>query len=119
VDGQGAAGIKPCRCRPILGQGRTKIFTVGIRHSLLEEIELPESGPSLTEQIHYDQMLNAYQQALMELPVSIQQVVKLYHVDGLTHREIARKLGKSTSWVEKSITKALLYCRQQLEDFDF
>jgi hypothetical protein len=34
VDGQGAAGIKPCRCRPILGQGRTKIFTVGIRHSL-------------------------------------------------------------------------------------
>jgi transposase InsO family protein len=35
VDGQGAAGIKPCRCRPILGQGRTKIFTVGIRHSLL------------------------------------------------------------------------------------
>jgi hypothetical protein len=37
VDGQGAAGIKPCRCRPILGQGRTKIFTVGIRHSLLYE----------------------------------------------------------------------------------
>jgi putative transposase len=37
VDGQGAAGIKPCRCRPILGQGRTKIFTVGIRHSLLQK----------------------------------------------------------------------------------
>ncbi len=28
VDGQGVEDIKPCRCRPILGQGRTKIFTV-------------------------------------------------------------------------------------------
>jgi choline dehydrogenase-like flavoprotein len=59
MDGQGAAGIKPCRCRPILGQGRTKIFTVGIRHSLLDHPYLlcwgllPEAagvgrGPSCT-----------------------------------------------------------------------
>ncbi|WP_347990089.1 hypothetical protein [Methylomonas sp. AM2-LC] len=36
VDGQGVEDIKPCRCRPILGQGRTKIFTVesGTRFAL-------------------------------------------------------------------------------------
>jgi RNA polymerase sigma factor (sigma-70 family) len=85
----------------------------------IEELSLVESGPSLNEQLHYDQLLQAYQQALSELPDSMQQVVKLYHVDGLTHREIARKLGKSLSWVEKSITKAILHCRQQLNDFDY
>ncbi len=85
----------------------------------VDDCEFIEPSPSLPEQIHYEQLLAAYQQALSELPGYVQQIVRLYHIDGLTHLEIARKIGKSTSWVEKSITRALLHCRQKIGDIDY
>ena len=85
----------------------------------VEEMALAEPGPSPTEQIHYDQLLEAYQQVLSTLPGPVQQVIRLYHVDGLTHQEIARKLGKSTSWVEKTIKQALLHCRAKMGDINY
>jgi RNA polymerase sigma factor (sigma-70 family) len=84
-----------------------------------DDIDYADLSPSPIEQIHYHQLLHAYQLALLELPAPVQQVVRLFHIDGLSQRDIARKLGKSVSWVEKSITKALVHCRPRLDDFDY
>jgi RNA polymerase sigma-70 factor (ECF subfamily) len=85
----------------------------------LEDIDCTEPVPSLPEQLHYDQLLDAYQQALNELPDYVQEIVRLFHIEGLTHQEIAKKLGKSTSWIEKSIARALLHCRQKIDDIEY
>ncbi len=85
----------------------------------LEDIDCTEPVPSLPEQLHYQQLLAAYQQALSELPDYVQEIVRLFHIEGLTHQEIARKLGKSTSWIEKSIARALLHCRQKIDDIEY
>lgn len=85
----------------------------------LEDIDCSEPAPSLPEQAHYAQLLDAYQHALGELPDEAQEIVRLFHIDGLTHLEIARKLGKSTSWIEKSIARALLHCRQKIDDINY
>jgi RNA polymerase sigma factor (sigma-70 family) len=85
----------------------------------LEDIDCTEPVPSLPEQLHYEQLLAAYQQALSELPDYVQEIVRLFHIEGLTHQEIAKKLGKSTSWIEKSIARALLHCRQKIDDIEY
>jgi RNA polymerase sigma factor (sigma-70 family) len=54
--------------------------------------------------------------ALSELPERCTEVLYLSRIQGLTHSEIARKLGISKSLVEKQIMRALNHCRQAIDD---
>lgn len=52
--------------------------------------------------------------ALRELPEKCRQMLYMSRVEGMTHAEIACRLGVSRSLVEKYLIKAILHCRSQL-----
>lgn len=52
--------------------------------------------------------------ALSELPQKCREVLILARVQGLEHKEIARRLGVSVSLVEKYQLRALRHCRERL-----
>lgn len=54
--------------------------------------------------------------ALSELPPKCREVLILARVQGLEHKEIARRLGVSVSLVEKYQLRALRHCRERLDD---
>lgn len=53
---------------------------------------------------------------LNELPSSCATAFLLNKIEGMTHREIANRMGISTSMVEKHIMRALKHCRDVLKD---
>lgn len=53
--------------------------------------------------------------ALAELPARCRDVLYLSRMEGLTHIEIAERLGVSRSLVEKYAVRALMHCRRKLE----
>ncbi|MDT4329617.1 RNA polymerase sigma factor [Methylomonas sp. MED-D] len=53
--------------------------------------------------------------ALAELPDLCADILYLSRIEGLSHAEIAARLGISLSWVEKQLARALLQCRQALD----
>ncbi|GJL60154.1 MAG: RNA polymerase sigma factor [Nitrospirales bacterium] len=55
-------------------------------------------------------------QAIADLPQKCRRVFLLHKIRGKSHREIAEQLGISHAMVEKHMTKALLRCRQHLEE---
>jgi len=59
--------------------------------------------------------LQKLQSALAQLPDLCAEVLYLSRVEGLSHAEIARQLGISSSWVEKQLARALNHCRQAVE----
>lgn len=60
--------------------------------------------------------LRRVEAALEELPEKCRQVFILSRFQGLTHAEIAAKLGVSQSLVEKYVVRAMLHCRAKLID---
>lgn len=62
------------------------------------------------------QRVRLMQAVVDELPPRCREVFLLNKVDGLSHGEIANRLGISRNMVEKHIIKALLHCRQRLGD---
>jgi RNA polymerase sigma factor (sigma-70 family) len=52
--------------------------------------------------------------ALAELPPRCKEVLYMSRMHGMTHGEIAAKLGVSRSLVEKYVVRALLHCRARL-----
>lgn len=85
----------------------------------VDEMDFCSPSPCLVEQVHYSQLLAQYRQALSELSPETQEIVRLHHVEGFSQPEIARKLGKSLSWIEKSIAKALTHCRNRISDIEY
>ena len=84
----------------------------------VEDMQIEENSGAPWEQVHYTQQLERYAEILSELPPPAMEILILNKLEGLTHSEIAKKYGKSKSWVEKSITKALLHCRKALQESD-
>jgi RNA polymerase sigma factor (sigma-70 family) len=56
--------------------------------------------------------------ALRELPPKCRDVLVLSRVEGLSHEEIAERLGVSRSLVEKYVVRAILHCRRRLNQTD-
>ena len=54
--------------------------------------------------------------AIAELPTDQQQVLALAYFNGLTHREIAEKLGEPLGTVKTRIRLAMQKLRQSLQD---
>jgi len=52
--------------------------------------------------------------ALRELPANARLALLLFRVDGLSHAQIARRLGVSESMVAKYLAQALRHCRDRL-----
>lgn len=83
--------------------------------TLISEMETePERDPVV--QVERQQQLHELQQALNGLSPKAQAVLLLHRRDGYTLEEIARQLGMSRPMAAKYLSKALLHCRQRLQE---
>lgn len=83
--------------------------------ALINEMETaPESDPLLQAERH--QQLEELQQALHGLSPKAQAVLILHRRDGYSLEEIGNQLGVSRAMAAKYLSKALLHCRQQLQE---
>lgn len=83
--------------------------------SLIEEIEsAPENDPA--RRAETQQQMEELQVALRQLSPKAQAVLLLHRRDGYSLDEIADQLGFSRANAAKYLSKALLHCRQALQE---
>lgn len=76
------------------------------------EISDPKPGP---EKIYLSrEQIMLLDRALKELPDNARAALLMFRVEGMSHTEIADKLGVSNSMVAKYIGRALRHCRDAL-----
>jgi RNA polymerase sigma-70 factor (ECF subfamily) len=71
-----------------------------------------EAGPDAT--VDSVRQLQRFREALASLPPICRTVFLLNRIDGLTHKEIAQRVGISKKSVERYIIKALERCQRRL-----
>ncbi len=74
--------------------------------------------PSPQSSFDYGQRLDLLQRALDELPALCRESFLLRKLDGMSHPEIAERLGISRSLVEKHIVNAMKHCRVRVRQWD-
>jgi RNA polymerase sigma factor (sigma-70 family) len=81
-------------------------------------IDVMESAPAddPVKQAEVQQQLQALQAALGQLSAKAQAVLLLHRRDGYSLEEIGVRLGFSRANAAKYLSKALLHCRQYLQD---
>ncbi len=77
-------------------------------------LEQPDEEPAADTALEHKQRLDRLRRALDELPPRCREVFLLHRFDGLSHADIAARLGISRSMVEKHIMKALAHCRDRV-----
>lgn len=89
---------------------------VRARHISAESVaeDVPNGMPSPDTVIDYQQRLAILRKAVEELPTRCREVFMLHKFEGLTHAEIAGRLGISRNMVEKHIIRGLAHCRDRL-----
>jgi RNA polymerase sigma-70 factor (ECF subfamily) len=83
------------------------------RGGTLPEAVSPGADPE--SQAQTESELNSVAAALQELPAQCREAFLLNRLEGLTHSEIAQRLGVSTKTVQRHIERALRRCVQVLE----
>ncbi|OON59952.1 RNA polymerase subunit sigma [Massilia sp. KIM] len=58
------------------------------------------------------QVVEAYARAIESLPPRCREAFVLHVLDGMSQREVAARMGISTSMVEKHVVRGMLACRQ-------
>jgi RNA polymerase sigma factor (sigma-70 family) len=82
------------------------------RHLLPTEVADP-AGNAEQEMIEEDEVTRLAE-AIAMLPAGAQRVLRLHKLEGLTHREVADRLGISKSAVEKHMSVAMTHLRRLL-----
>jgi RNA polymerase sigma factor (sigma-70 family) len=75
-------------------------------------------SPSPQATMDHGQRLEMMQRALAELPYLCRECFTLRKIDGLSHPQIAERLGISRSVVEKHIVNAMKHCRVRVRQWD-
>ena len=71
-----------------------------------------EERPDAAEAASHDQELDLLHEAIQLLPERCREIFALRRLQGLSHREIATKLGISENTVDAQLCNALFRCRQ-------
>lgn len=98
----------------------------GHRRSVLRQTEPLDAldhqehhfSPSPQASIVTGQRLDMVQRALTELPELCRECFMLRKLEGLSHAEIAERLGISHSLVEKHIVNAMKHCRVRMRQWE-
>jgi RNA polymerase sigma-19 factor, ECF subfamily len=103
--------------RPFLATVARRLMSHSYRRKLLEAsylevlADLPEEfAPSPEAQLLALEALQQVDQALDELPAVVREAFLLAHLQGLTHAQIASRLGVSSSSVKQYLSRANRQC---------
>ena len=88
---------------------RSREITMEINDALLGD-----DGSSVDQALHYKQKFERFNEALRALPEKKRQAILLRKFYGLSHREIAKKMGVSIGSVEKYIASGIKQCKRNL-----
>ncbi|MGH8624067.1 MAG: sigma-70 family RNA polymerase sigma factor [Gammaproteobacteria bacterium] len=66
--------------------------------------------------VDWHKRIALFQSALSELRPPTDEVFLLVKLEGLSHRDVAARLGLSMRQVERHMLKAMLHCRERLKD---
>ena len=77
--------------------------------------DIASDQPGADIRLDYHQRLAILRRAIDELPPRCRDVFLLHKFGGLTHLEIAGRLGLARSTVEQHIIRALAHCRARLK----
>lgn len=80
----------------------------------IERLPVLEERPGVPETVAHDQELQLLAQAIQSLPDRCRQVLTLRKIQGLSHREIAARLGISEHTVNAQIAIGVLRLRDYL-----
>lgn len=78
------------------------------------DAELEDSQPAPDEIVAGQLLGEKLEAAIASLPEKTREVFLLYRADGLSYRDVAKKLGISERTVEYHVRQALLHCRRCL-----
>lgn len=81
-----------------------------------QHYDLPANAPSAEHILDYRQRVARLEAIVATLPSRQREVFLMHKFDGLSHSEIADRLGISRSAVEKLVMRALASCRDGLGD---
>jgi RNA polymerase sigma-70 factor (ECF subfamily) len=73
------------------------------------------SSATVENELEAQQTLKLYCDAIAQLPKKCRQVYLLRKVQGLSHKEIAQRMGISLSGVEKQLHIGMSKCRDYME----
>jgi RNA polymerase sigma-70 factor (ECF subfamily) len=62
------------------------------------------------------EQLRRLEQAVAGLPVKCQSVFIMHRIEGLTYREVGRRMSLSETMVRKYAARAVAHCREYLSD---
>ncbi|MBE0650590.1 MAG: RNA polymerase sigma-70 factor [Bacteroidales bacterium] len=94
---------------------RGKLNEKYIQYSLNQ----PHQDIDPVEILKYEELNRAFFQLMEELPEKRRLIFKMNRIQGLKYQEIADELSISLKTVEKNMTLALQYFRENLEDYTF
>ena len=80
-----------------------------VQYEINEEILASDSAP-VDEELHHEKMLEIFWEAMDSLPRNHQRAILLRRLYGLSHKEVATKLGVSVSSVEKYFAQGIKRC---------
>jgi len=81
----------------------------------IEGLRVLEDKPDVAETVCRDEELALLAEAIESLPTSCRQILKLRKIYGLSHREIAEKLGISERTVNVQVGKGVKRCVEFFE----
>ena len=80
----------------------------------LQSIQQIENAPDIIEEIHFNELNSNFQSLLKQLTPRQKEIFLLSREEGLTHEEIAKKLGISVNTVKKHMTNTLTFLKNNI-----
>lgn len=80
----------------------------------IDRLPVPEDRPGVPEAVCHDQELQMLAEAIQALPGRCRQVITLRKIHGLSHREIAARLGMAENTVNAQVALGVLRLRDYL-----
>ena len=74
-----------------------------------DSLEVPEPEANAEERLGFQEEVAAVEEALAELPEKCRMTLLLRRVEGLSQKEVARRLGISEKMVERHMTDSVKY----------
>lgn len=98
------------------GAVRDRAWTDVVHGAATSEGDLPDPTPNAQEAMEEREQVARLASAIGNLPEGAACAFRLHKIDGLSHVEVAERLGISISGVEKHMAVAMKYLRRAMAD---